>query len=297
MNVERSEIPPHTGSFEEFLQQQRLADNTIGEYLKSIERFKKWCEKEELDYEKCDYNQLLKFIQYHQSKNSNKATINIQLNTIRKYYNYLITQGKSTKNPARDLRVKQEGRKVLQDILTAEELEKVYQDYVNKPIWSFREEKQKKTHQRNTVMLGMMIYQGLQTGELRRIEKSHIHLSQGNIYISSGRRSNSRVLKLQAQQILSIQKHLEQIDGPIFLFNGNLHGIMDWLISELRKASHKIKSSGQIHSSVIVNWLKQYNIRQVQYMAGYRHISSTEKYKQEDLQDLQTQLNLFHPLK
>ena len=81
------------------------------------------------------------------------------------------------------------------------------------------------------------------------------------------------------------------------LFNCKITSVAAWLMTTLRKQNEKIKDAQQIRSSVIINWLKQYNIRQAQYMAGHRHISSTEKYKQEDLQDLQTQLNLFHPLK
>ncbi len=70
-----------------------------------------------------------------------------------------------------------------------------------------------------------------------------------------------------------------------------------YLMKTLKKMDSKIKDAKQIRGSVLVNWLKQYNIRQVQYMAGHKHIGSTERYKQEDLQDLQLQLNLFHPLK
>lgn len=283
-------------TFPEYLEQQRLAPSSIREHLKNIERFKKWSDTEKIDYEGCQYNELLKFIQYHQKKESSKATINNHLNSICKYYNYLISEGRITKNPARDLRVKKEGRRVLQNILTLEELEKIYQDYANKPAWSFREEKHKRIHQRNRVILGMLLYQGLHTGELKRVEKNHLHLAQGTIYIPSTRRSNSRVLKLQSAQIIPIQQYLLSFTGEK-LFTGNLHNIINWLLQELRKISNRVKSANQLRSSVIVGWLKQHNLRQVQYLAGHKHISSTERYKQEDLADLQAQLELFHPMR
>ena len=59
----------------------------------------------------------------------------------------------------------------------------------------------------------------------------------------------------------------------------------------------EVTSSRQIRSSVIMGWLKQYNIRQVQYMAGHKSIRSTESYRLQDLTDLTRQLELFHPLR
>jgi len=46
-----------------------------------------------------------------------------------------------------------------------------------------------------------------------------------------------------------------------------------------------------------MGWLKQHNIRQVQYMAGHKSIRSTESYRLQDLTDLTRQLELFHPLR
>jgi integrase/recombinase XerD len=48
---------------------------------------------------------------------------------------------------------------------------------------------------------------------------------------------------------------------------------------------------------VITHWLKNYNLRQVQYMAGHKYVSSTERYQQNTLEDLQKEINRYHPLK
>lgn len=44
------------------------------------------------------------------------------------------------------------------------------------------------------------------------------------------------------------------------------------------------------------SWLTQYNIREVQYMAGHRYISSTERYVQDDLENLQEIIESLHPI-
>ena len=43
----------------------------------------------------------------------------------------------------------------------------------------------------------------------------------------------------------------------------------------------------QIRSSVIINWLKRYDVRKVQHMIGHKYVSSTEKFQQNDLKELQ----------
>ena len=55
-------------------------------------------------------------------------------------------------------------------------------------------------------------------------------------------------------------------------------------------------STKQIRASVITHWLSQYNIREVQYMAGHRYISSTERYQQDDLENLHELIESLHPI-
>jgi len=52
----------------------------------------------------------------------------------------------------------------------------------------------------------------------------------------------------------------------------------------------------QIRAPVITNWLKQYNLRKVQVLAGHRFISSIERYVEDDLENLQEVINNFHPI-
>jgi integrase/recombinase XerD len=58
----------------------------------------------------------------------------------------------------------------------------------------------------------------------------------------------------------------------------------------------KIKNLNQIRASVITKWLKIYNLREVQYRAGHKYISSTESYLQNDMEGLQEEINMYHPL-
>jgi len=68
------------------------------------------------------------------------------------------------------------------------------------------------------------------------------------------------------------------------------------IIKRLKKINSKAGNMNHLRASVIVNWLKQHNIRKVQYLAGHKFISSTEKDKQNYFESLQDAVNEFHPL-
>jgi site-specific recombinase XerD len=52
----------------------------------------------------------------------------------------------------------------------------------------------------------------------------------------------------------------------------------------------------QIRASVITKWLRIHNLREVQYLAGHRFISSTESFMENDMEGLKEEINQFHPL-
>jgi integrase/recombinase XerD len=58
----------------------------------------------------------------------------------------------------------------------------------------------------------------------------------------------------------------------------------------------RLKSMVQIRASVITNWLQHHNLRETQYMAGHKYVSSTERYRTDNLEDLQKELEKYHPL-
>jgi hypothetical protein len=68
------------------------------------------------------------------------------------------------------------------------------------------------------------------------------------------------------------------------------------LIKTLSGHNPSITSLQQLRTCVITHWLKTHNLRQVQYMAGHRFVSSTEAYLVNDLDDLMEDIGKFHPL-
>ena len=67
------------------------------------------------------------------------------------------------------------------------------------------------------------------------------------------------------------------------------------IAKELKTLNNNFTDVKQIRTSVIIHWLKQYNLRKTQYLAGHKYISSTERYVQDDLESLHETINTFHP--
>ena len=68
------------------------------------------------------------------------------------------------------------------------------------------------------------------------------------------------------------------------------------LMQKLRKIDPSIKNAKQLRASVIMKWLKQHNLREVQYMAGHRYVSTTESYRQNEMEGLKEEIMQYHPL-
>lgn len=294
-------------SFKEYRQKSGYSEKSIRVQDSHINCFKSWCIREDINLNDITYNQALKFIDNERERGISRQSIIREINSIRIYFDYLLESGVVRQNVIRRIRLRQSGKKVLPEILSPVQLEKIYQDFLNLPAWNHGTAAAKLLHQRNIVILGLMIYQGLDSGEIARLETGHLNLSEGKIYIPSGRKSNSRSLRLQAMQILPLKTYLEEI-RPELLEKRNLQStylfpvkkssdLVCKIVEAVQKIHPEIKDSCQLRISVLMNWLKTNNIRQVQYMAGHKSIRSTEAYRREDLSDLTKQLELFHPLK
>ena len=64
-------------------------------------------------------------------------------------------------------------------------------------------------------MLGLLIYQGLKTEELRKLETKDIKLKEGKIEVPGGRKSNHRTMTLESHQVLEIYDYTLQARAEI----------------------------------------------------------------------------------
>ena len=298
-------------NFKIYLEQRRFMQSTINGHLLNVGYFIKWVEENGLyEVENIDYTNLLEYVQYEQKRNLpagrqgiDVSTINLRISSISKYFEFLKEENLITRNPARTLRIKGKAKTIIQNPLKYDELLNLYNGYksIEKAVPNHIKEKSELAKQRNIIIVGLLIWQGLHSGELEKLEVNHINLNDGIIYIPSTARSNSRELKLSIQQILMLHTYIHggtrdklKPQGEELL-PGNLHNTVSLLSEELKGINPQIKNALHIRASVILHWLRQHNKRQVQYMAGHKYIHSTEAYEVQELETLTDQLSKHHP--
>jgi site-specific recombinase XerD len=284
-------------NFTTYLESKNFSLRTVQHYTKYIQRFLTWLDQEDLKAEDFTYTDLLEFMRHCQQKGVTKRTVHNLLTMIRHWGNYLITEKKRTDNPAAGVFIKGLIRKLPSHLLSIEEMEELYGQYSI----------QLNIDASKKIMLGLMIYQGLTVGELMNLQSHHLKLKDGKIFIKGTKRSNERILELKALQITALQNYLQQNkfkEGSLFIeqvkkeiSERNINNRIQYMFNQLKVLNAKVINAKQIRSSVITEWLRKNNLRQVQYMAGHKYVSSTQRYQLNNLDDLQNELRNHHPMK
>jgi len=237
-------------------------------------------------------------------------------------------------NPARDIDIQDIQRKQLHVILSRQELERIYNDYGNTqpppsggPTRNWEQASALAT-KRNKVILGLVVFQGLNSHELQALTLKSLELRAGKVHVEGGRRHNGRSFTLEAAQVLDLMEYLpdrqagtlgvrgdllklrESKSRPeagstgmssraLFVSVGSgsaLNNTLNKLLQQITKLEPKVKTLQQLRASVITAWLKTHNLREAQHKAGHRYVSSTEAYFINDLEGLAEDVARFHPI-
>ncbi len=295
-------------NYEKYLEQNNYSKTTIDHYLQRVEEFTAWSKKYGVKATEIDYKTCLKYVKYLQQKRIQVRTINNHIVTLRNYFDYLIETNKRAENPIEEVSVKGTVKRVLHNLLDADELEDLYYSYETENFNKYTNYRTRLTAKRNKVITGLIVYQGLNTTNLKSLLLEHLELYKGKIYVPSTRRNNSRTMELKSWQVLDLLEYINEIRPEIAKHN-QIHNeqlfipqnhfndlVQRGIIKRLKKINNKAGNVNHLRASVIVNWLGQFNIRKVQYLAGHKYISSTENYKQNNLESLHEAVNEFHPL-
>jgi integrase/recombinase XerD len=284
-------------NYKQWLLNKGFGSNTANDYNKFIEKkFKLYLHENRLIIDNLEHETLMEYIRYRKNQGVGPKTINLELKKISYYLDF-----KGLPNAAEPIRVKGVQRRIPHDLFTEKQLDNIYQKFPeSKNYWTHGN-----TLKTYHLILGLRIYQGLQEQELAKLEINHLQLDKGKIYVPSTKRTNKRILDLKPFQILPLHEyHLterkllnEDIEGNYLFHKMRLIRGMSRIKKMINRYEPRLKSMAQIRASVITNWLKHYNLREVQYMAGHKYVSSTERYRTDNLEDLQKELEKYHPLK
>ena len=273
--------------FQAYLQEKGYTKSTIRIYGYSVEQFIDWTIRQGIAWKEVRYQDLLAFVRYCRKQGQSYDRTRTHLMALRLFFAWAIRQKHTRHNPARQVYLKSRGRRLPHDLLDYPIVEQLYEDYPNNGL--------------RKLMLSLMVFQALRLEELQALRVAHLNLTQGKLAVPTTHLSNARHLSLVTAQILPLYEWTKGKTPEDFLLPSpkgtqNLRASSYKLYAQLRNINPEVRNGQQLRQSVITHWLKHHDIRKVQYMAGHKWVSSTERYQQSNLEDLQNQLDKYHPL-
>ena len=165
-------------SFRKYLLEKDQSPNTTEGHISRTTRFLQWLKEENVTIGQMRYADVLHYIKQCTDRGNSKRTLQILVNTLKHYFNHLVEEETIEANPAERILIKGVKRRIIYDILEIEELEEIHRSYNNKGLAA----------KRNKVILGLIIYQGVNTTELGKLEVQDVKLREGKIYVPGSRR-------------------------------------------------------------------------------------------------------------
>ncbi|MDO8999660.1 MAG: site-specific integrase [Bacteroidota bacterium] len=285
-------------SFENYLHKSGHTNSTIKSYLFANKIFLAKNPMPDL----FTYKNVVHYFNSISVNYKNENTKIYLLNGVKKYYDYLVDVGLRDNHPCKNFNILNKRRKdiIHQDLFSTKELEALLN----------REERYEMLKQKNKVLISLLIFQGLNSGELPRIKVKHVDLDNGLIFIKSSKKIGQRHLEIHPKQyhlfdnyINKDRKKLLTIETDNLLIGKlgkpNTTDDIQYIISTLKPLyPDRNLNPTTIRQSVIANWLneKKLPLEQVQIMSGQKWISTTLKYRQASLEQQRELINKWFPL-
>jgi integrase/recombinase XerD len=284
-------------ALEQFLLQD-YSRQTVKGYLFAINHFLKLNPKAK----RYKYRNIVEYMEQISQQQPNDKYRVVILSAIKKYYDYLVMSGYREDHPCKRLNVKVNSNQAVQvqDLFSSEELQ----------LLMTRENRYENLDTRNHVLLNLLIYQGLTSDEIIRLNVRDVDLDKGTIYIKASKNLYKRKLQLLAKQILLFSKYINEVRPKMLrsttdkLIIGKLGkpitvDSVHAMIQPLKPLfPDKNLNPKTIRMSVICNWLNEQKLplEHVQELAGHKWPGTTEKYVRVDSLQQRELINRFFPL-
>ena len=298
------------------------AKSTIETYHRYLLDFISFLDRDRTEVENATAKEVMSYLNHLQKRGYENGTRGVRLGIIKQFFNYQMHLELREDNPVAHIKIRGTQKQKLYQLLMPEDLDKLFTSYEmpkeNDPRsnrnWF---ESYRLGRIRNKSILSLLFNQGLTTAEIAKLELDDLKLREGIIHIKGSRKSNERDLELKSSQVLDLMEYTFTTRKELLKYQQNQEikqlfvsmptagkvqsdkptlQVFKGLTKDLRELNSNFLNFKQVRTSVITGWLKLHNLRQVQYMAGHRFVSSTEKYLINQMEDLQADVDEFHPI-
>jgi len=284
-------------NLEEYLN-RRFAPSTVKSYLREIELFRQAVP----DAEQADYHRISRYLSELRSTR-NYAPTNLQriLASLKAYYDYLLEEAKVIRlHPCRSLQLRDARRRAddPRDWFSPEELKRLLEP---------RPERYAGLGERNAVILHLLLYQAVTSGELVALEVSD--WERNTIRLKGSSKLHARELLLEPEvQLPALERYVREVRPQLAgaqsgnaLILGKLGTALtrdeiQYIVSTYADLfPAKNLNPRTIRASVIRNLLEQFDLRTIEHFSGLKTLTSVMRYQGPDPTAL-SQIDRFHPL-
>lgn len=275
-------VDKNLSKYLEYLEvQKNYSSYTILSYREDIEFYFEFCERENINYLKIDYNGAKKYLLYLYEKENEKATtVSRKISSLRSFYRFL-ANNQVVDNSSFDLLKLPKKEKKLPRYFEYNELLDLFDvPDINTPLG-----------ERNRLILELLYATGIRVGELVNIKVSDINLGEKIIYIL-GKGNKERIVYFNDVTLKYLKKYLnggrEKLNknsSPYLFLNNRgeqitTRGIQDVLDKIIKKTSlSKNISPHMIRHSFATHLLNEgCDLLSVQQLLGHDSLSATSIY-------------------
>jgi integrase/recombinase XerD len=187
---------PLLDSFAAYLRMERgLAENTVASYLLDLAQFSQWLE---LPLEKAKRANVQKFLAETLAGGTDARSITRKIFTLRRFYCFLLDEGRIRKDPTLGIPLPKRDRKV-QYAATLSEVEAMVASLGVSAI-----------DLRDRAILLLLFGSGLRASELRNLKLTDISLETGIVQVWCGKGAKDGIVPLSSVSVAALREYLEK---------------------------------------------------------------------------------------
>lgn len=291
-------------SWTEYLE-EKYAPKTVKEYQREVRVYLGWVGGQTRALG-ADYATIIGYVAYLRKHYECLASPTRKLAAVKAYYRYLLCSGQRSDHPAANLSLRstqpRRGAIQLQNLLNAEELRSL----LDAPSSYYGI-----MAGRAVPIIGLLVHQALCPREIVGLRVTSVDLKAGTVSVPESTRTAGRTLPLAGSQVMALHHYLtverlkslrpERPTDRLFLTlkggEEQKQGV-DKIVRKLRPVlDGKAATPVLIRQSVIAGKLSRgEGLRQVQVFAGHKKVSTTERYRETNLEELRRAVERYHPL-
>jgi len=300
---------PYLNQFLEWSGVMAYSERTIDIRNNHLRRFMRWCDERGLDQPQDITRPILeryrRHVYYYRKKDGQPLSLSTQcqrLEPIKAFFRWLTKENHILYNPASEMEMPRQHRKLPQHILSIEEIETILNQTTLHGDLGVRDR----------AIIETLYTTGIRRMEAVNLKLYDIDLNNGTLMVRQGKGRKDRMVPLGERACAWLQKYIEEVrptltmepdDGTVFLTEYGQPMIKNRMSDMVKKhiEAAGIMKPGACHifrHSMATHMLENgADIRFIQMILGHSTLSTTEIYTQVSIRKLKEIHRATHPAK